>query len=95
MATLVNRKMWWALVDKVIPCLVVEQNLENATVTVLLQNGARHEADAYDVRATEGEARKRQQQLAENHECNLYMANTYPGIGEQVVKLRSLLKGEA
>ena len=78
MATLVNRKMYWALNYKIIPCLVVAQNLENATVELLLENGGRHTADAYDVRATEAEARERMNALAKEYEIGLYMANNHP-----------------
>jgi len=65
MATLVNRNMYWALYEKVIPCRVVGQDLETATVEVLLGNGARHRTSAYDVQPTLELALARQRQLIE------------------------------
>lgn len=35
MATLINRRMFWALNHKIVPCFVVAHNLETATVTLL------------------------------------------------------------
>jgi hypothetical protein len=74
MATIVNRRMFWALNHKVIPCLVVAQNLSTATVTVLLENRARHEVDAYDVRATEQDAYNRMMSLRDSYAAVLAMA---------------------
>lgn len=59
MATWVNREAWWA-VDRLRVAHVVrvlKQDLEAATMEVLLDNGARHQAPAYDLHLTEEAAR--------------------------------------
>lgn len=55
MATWINREAWWA-VDRrrvVKVSRVIEQDLKAETLTVLLDNGARHVVPAYDVHLTE------------------------------------------
>jgi hypothetical protein len=51
MATWVNREAWWAIDRKrvVHVARVLKQDLTAETMTVLLDNGATHEAPAYDV----------------------------------------------
>lgn len=58
MATWVNREAWWALDrNRVVHVVrVLKQDLIAETMTVLLDNGARHEAPAYDVHLTEDAA---------------------------------------
>ena len=54
MATWVNREAWWAVDrNRVVRVVrVLAQDLEGETMTVLLENGARHQAPAYDVHVT-------------------------------------------
>lgn len=80
MATLINRRMFWALNHKIVPCFVVGHDLKTAKVTVLLDNGGRHEADAYDVRADEADARKRMNELRKSYDLSIYMAENYPNV---------------
>lgn len=59
MATWVNREAWWAVDRKRVVHVVrvLKQDLKAETMTVLLDNGARHEAPAYDVYVTETAAK--------------------------------------
>ena len=57
MSTWMNREAWWAVDRKrVVHGRVVGQDLQAVTLTVLLDNGARHEAPAYDVHLTQDAA---------------------------------------
>jgi hypothetical protein len=59
MATMVNRQWFWATGSTVIPCRCTAQNIDDATATVLLSNGARHEVDAINLCRDESEASDR------------------------------------
>lgn len=57
MATWVNREAWWAVDRKRVQRVrVLKQDLKAETMTVLLDNGATHEAPAYDVHLHEDAA---------------------------------------
>jgi hypothetical protein len=58
MATWVNREVWWA-VDRrrvVHVARVIQQDLNTEKATVLLDNGAHHEAPIYDLHLTKDAA---------------------------------------
>jgi hypothetical protein len=57
MATWVNRDVFWVVDNRIVPARVISQNLDNRTLCLLLENGARHTAPAYDVHITHDAAR--------------------------------------
>ncbi len=53
MATLVNRRLWWAVDGRSVPVRVLSQDLESVTCEVLCDNGGRHTAPSYDLYLSE------------------------------------------
>jgi hypothetical protein len=80
MATLINRRMFWAVNNKVIPCVVVGHDLATARVTVLLDNGAQHQTDAYDVLATKAGAFNRLREIEKARALGNHMCKMYPNL---------------
>lgn len=63
MATLVNRRLFWATPNMQIACVVRRQNLAQSKATILTVSGNTFEVDAVDLRPDEESAKQRSTEL--------------------------------